>query len=73
MEFTADNGIRFIDRRKELTLEHFISIGNESTTVFLMNDIIVDFQKGKYISSYNLPFWSLRGMGLLFKEKMESV
>lgn len=56
MEFTTNNGIRFTDRRKELTLEHFMAIGKESTTIFLMNDIIVDFEKGRYINSYTLPF-----------------
>ena len=28
MEFTTDNGIRFIDRRKELTLEHLYIFAN---------------------------------------------
>jgi len=56
MEFTTDNGIRFTDRRKDLTLEQFMSMGEDITTVFLNNDIIVDFEKGRYIKSYTLPF-----------------
>lgn len=56
MEFVADNGIRFRDKRKKLTLEHFISAADGNATIFLVNDIIMDFVNGKYIGSYTLPF-----------------
>ncbi|MBD7912063.1 hypothetical protein [Clostridium cibarium] len=48
--------MRFRDRNKEFTLEHFISGSEDSIKIFLLDDIIVDFEKGKYIGSYCLPF-----------------
>lgn len=56
MVFTANNGIRFIDKEDNSFIGPFIAEKEEHVTVFVSEDLILNFHNGNYEGSYKLPF-----------------
>ena len=56
MVFTASNGIKFRDKDDTSFVGNFIAGKDKTFSIFLVDDIILSFENGRYQGSYQIPF-----------------
>lgn len=57
MEYVAPNGIKFTSNEGVLSLDGYMAMGSEKSTIIAVaNDIFIEFKDDKYIDSFELPF-----------------
>lgn len=56
MVFTASNGIRFRDKDEFSIIGNFIARRNNHVSVLIGEDLVLNFENGKYEGSYEIPF-----------------
>lgn len=56
MVFTASNGIRFREKDEVSIIGNFIACRDKHVSILIGEDLVLNFDNGKYEGSYEIPF-----------------